>query len=381
MSNSTLRRPAFSLLEIMIAIGVLGIGLIMVAAIFPIALTQHRDSIEKSRSLDMLNKAEALLRSRIDASRLTSDSFVQPGSDSPWYMLPMANLTVNSNGLNAWDRMPATTPYFNPIELNPALAEFGIYANCLNGCRPALTFGATDLGFAANAFSWTGMPSLEQLSDRKAPSIDSLSPMTDSEFQSLENRFAWVGFYRRLAGGATRYTVAVNRILRDERYAEQDMTTLGVAGPGFGPQAGGNPRRLPVPWRLTVGYDPVAKRMFNTAAPEGLGELAPPGARIMIGGLVWRNAPSLFTMPTAPAGRIFTVTNVFDNTNDGIENPNIVDFLEDPTGLPTFDIVNDPPEEQYSFDIIVFPPPFVDVNGTNVRFARKSPLIQWKVNL
>ena len=35
------RAKGFSLLEIMIAIGVLGIGLIMVAAIFPVALSQH----------------------------------------------------------------------------------------------------------------------------------------------------------------------------------------------------------------------------------------------------------------------------------------------------------------------------------------------------
>jgi len=369
------RASAFSLLEIMIAIGVLGIGLIMVAAIFPVALTQHKESIEKSRSLDLLNKAEALLRSRIDASRLWAAAVVQPGADSPWYMLPMSNLQVGSNGANAWDRMPALTPIFSPIELS-TLPERGVYANCLN-------FAIT--GDPGNLFSLTSMPSLEQLSDRKSPNLDSLSPMTDAEFESIENRFAWVGFYRRMASGSTRYTVAVNRVLRGERYAEQDVTTVGAAYPGLSPQAvdpfNVRGRRLPVPWRVTVAFNPITRRIYSVGSPEGLGELAPPGSRMMVGGFVWRNtlvAGVQPSMPIPPAGRILTVTNVFDNTSDGIDNPETVDVLEDTTGLPEFGAS----PNDYYFDVIVFPPPAVgQQNNGSVQFGRKSPLVQWKVNL
>lgn len=371
------QRRAFSLLEIMIAIGVLGIGLIMVAAIFPVALTQHKDSIEKSRSLDMLNKAEALLRSRIDTSKLWFDALTPPGADTPWNMLPMANLQVGSNGPNPWDWMPNTTPYFSSAgTINPGLsaADYLHYANCLN-----FSYDASP----GNPFSLTAIPPLEMLSDRKAPlTVNPWSPMNDDEFQAIENRFVWIGFYRRLANGSSRFAVAVNRLLRGERYAEQDMSTVGLAGPGFMSRAGGVPRRLPVPWRVTVRYNPQTRRMYNTADPEGLGELAPPGSKIMVGGFIWRNGnvvPSP-TMPVSPAGRILTVTNVFDNTNDGVENPETVDFLEDPTGLPEF-APSAQPQDQYFFDVIVFPPPFVGVNGNNVQFGRKSPLIQWKVNL
>lgn len=369
----------------MIAIGVLGIGLIMVAAIFPVALSQHKDSIEKSRSLDMLNKAEALLRSRLDAGSLWVDPSTPPGVDSPWSMLPTSNLGVGSNGANPWDWMPATTPYLTtsatiPIGMGLSIDDYAHYANCLN-----FAFDSSP----GNPFILTAMPSLELLSDRKAPPTNNpWSPMNDDEFQSIENRFAWTGFYRRLAGGSTRYAVAVNRMLRGERYAEQDMTTVGLADPGFMPQAGNNGantlRRLPVPWRVTVRYNPQTRRIYNTASPEGLGELAPPGSKIMVGGVVWRNgsvtpAP---TMPVSPAGRILTVTNVFDNTMDGIDNPETIDFLEDPTGLPTFDpFAPNGPVDQYFFDVIVFPPPFVGVNGSDVQFGRKSPLVQWKVNL
>jgi len=374
----------------MIAIGVLGIGLIMVAAIFPVALTQHRESIEKSRSLDMLNKAEALLRSRINASNLWVDSFTPAGMDSAWFMLPMSNLAVGSNGNNAWDWMsPITTPIFStPSPIGPGLtaADYLTYANCLNFCRDFA-------GNIGNPFSLTAVPSLEQLSDRKGPitpttNQNSWSPLTDAEFQSIENRFAWVGFYRRMAGGTTRYAVAVNRILRDEAYAEQDVTTVGATGFGLSPQAVDpftvRARRLPVPWRVTVGYDPVSRRLFNSPNPEGLGELAPPGSRIMVGGHVWRNGTATATSPTipiAPAGRILTVTSVFDTTPGGVENPNFVDILEDPAGLPTFDF-NDQPDEQFYFDVILFPPPAVQRQSDNsVQFGRKSPLIQWKVNL
>jgi len=364
----------------MIAIGVLGIGLIMVAAIFPVALTQHKDSIEKSRSLDQINTAEALMRSRLDSGQLwvAASPVVAPGADSPWYMLPMANLAVGSNGNNAWDWMPNTSPLFSsisaPIPVGLTQADYLTYANCLNFAIN------TDPG---NPFSWTAIPSLEMLSDRKAPpTINPWSPMNDDEFQSTENRFAWMGFYRRMANGSTRYTVAVNRILRGERYAEQDVSTVGMADPGLMPQAGGTPRRLPVPWRVTVRYNPQTRRMYNTASPEGLGELAPPGSKIMVGGFIWRNgfvAPPP-PLPVSPAGRILTVTNVFDNTGDGIDNPETVDFLEDPAGLPQFD-PSAQPQDQYFFDVIVIPPPFVGVTGTDVQFGRKSPLIQWKVNL
>ena len=364
----TNRAGGFSLLEIMIAIGVLGIGLIMVAAIFPVALTQHRDSIEKSRSLDLVNKAEALLRSRLDASRLWVDPLTPAGTDSAWFMLPMSNLAVGSNGPNAWDWMaPRTTPFLSaPSTIGPGLSanDYLNYANCLNFAYNSQP---------GNAFSLFAMPSLEMLSDRKAPTYDAWSPMNDAEFESSENRFAWVGFYRRLAAGTTRYTVAVNRILRDERYAEQDPSTIGTGDPGIAPMAGGTPRRLPVPWRVTVQYNPLTHRIYNNANPEGLGELAPAGSRIMVGGFVWPGGPitpPVPTLPTAPAGRILTVTNVFDFNSDGVDEA--VDFLEDPTGLPA---------APYFFDVIVFPPPYVAVNGTNVQFGKKSPLIQWKVNL
>ncbi len=75
------------------------------------------------------------------------------------------------------------------------------------------------------------------------------------------------------------------------------------------------------------------------------------------------------------------MTNVFDTTNDGIDNPETVDFLEDPTGSAAVRTRPRPPTDQYFFDVIVFPPPFVGVNGSDVQFGRKSPLIQWKVNL
>lgn len=370
-------RRAFSLLEIMIAIGVLGIGLIMVAAIFPVALTQHRESIEKSRSLGMLNIADTLLRSRIDASKLWVEQppFLPPGTDSPWYMMPMANLNVNSNGANAWDWMPATTPFLTtPAVIGPGLtaADYTHYANCLNFCYNAQP---------GNAFSLFAIPSLELLSDRKAPpTVNPWSPMTDAEFESIENRFAWVGFYRRLAGGTTRYAVAVNRMLRGEQYAEQDTQNINSPDPGFAPLAGNASRRLPVPWRVTVRYNANTRRLYNVANPEGLGELAPPGSRIMIGGIVWRGgpaAPPIPTMPVVPAGRILTVTNVFDSTNDGIENPEMVDVLEDTSSLPWFGAS----PNDYYFDVIVFPPPAVGINGSNILFGRKSPLIQWKVNL
>src|SRR6185295_1233273 len=71
---------SFSLLEMMIAIGVLGIGLIMIAAIFPAALLRHRDSIDRSRANEIYSKAESLMRARLDPLRLWVDPILIPGN-------------------------------------------------------------------------------------------------------------------------------------------------------------------------------------------------------------------------------------------------------------------------------------------------------------
>ena len=80
-SGSRRRQAAaggFSLLEMMIAIAVLGIGLVMVAAIFPVALDQHRRSADETLALQHAYQGRAIIRAKIEPT-LGSGPHPPPG--------------------------------------------------------------------------------------------------------------------------------------------------------------------------------------------------------------------------------------------------------------------------------------------------------------
>jgi len=56
------RRPAFTLTEILMAVGVLGVGLTMVASIFPVAVDQSRRSREITQAAFCARSASAMIR-------------------------------------------------------------------------------------------------------------------------------------------------------------------------------------------------------------------------------------------------------------------------------------------------------------------------------
>ncbi len=328
------RAGGFSLLETTIAVGILGVGLIMVAAIFPVALTQHRTSVEQARAIELVSKAESLLRGRIDPTHLWIDPLVStvPGLDSPWYLLPTVNLTVGATGATAWDDMTLAAPL--------------TYSDAING----VTLPVTN---PLNPFSLFG---LDILSDRVAPYSGggSFSPFTDSEFMDAPNRMIWYGFYRRPAAGQTTFATAICKQRRNQIFVEQNLS---VAAPFANPTA--NParaRRLPVPWRVSVGY--VGGNILSNAAaaPNGLARLAPIGTKIMIHGTVYAPASPV---PTAPAGRILTVSDNIDNFT--------VEFVGDLTDVPLFGA-------GVTFDVWVFPP-----SVESGDFGKESPLLDWKV--
>ena len=73
------RAHAISILETTIAIGILGVGMIMVAAVFPVALSQHRDTTDRVRADELLSKADSMLRSRLNEDVLWNDPTLPPG--------------------------------------------------------------------------------------------------------------------------------------------------------------------------------------------------------------------------------------------------------------------------------------------------------------
>lgn len=319
------RRPpragAFSLLETTLAVSILGIGLIMVAAIFPVALWQHRDSVYQARATELASKAESVLRARLDSNRLwRKPGLAEALLDSPWYVVPFQNLGVGG----AWD----------PI--NQAL----IHGNRLN--------------FAPDTASSLVLPGSTLLSDRFAP-------WNDAEAMQTSNRVVWYGFYRCLANGTVNYAAALCRQQRNQIFAEQNAAILDFY---LTPTASldnfqTDTCRLPTPWRVTVSRAVGSNRLYNQLGPEGLGELAPVGSKIMIHGATY---PAVLQVP---AGRILTVSNVINQWTIEVRE----DVSDLPTGAADF------------FDVWLFPPPVIGGNSQDAAFSKESPLIDWKVFL
>jgi prepilin-type N-terminal cleavage/methylation domain-containing protein len=332
-------RRGLSLLEMMIAMSILGIGLIMVAAIFPVALSQHRDSVYQARATELATKAEALLRSRVDSSLLWCDlNRLAAGLDSPWQLLPFRNLYAGGG----WDWDALYTDPQNPVR----------YANLIN------LFNVDLADWRTGTINADRLIGADLLADR-------FTPLDDEDAGNEANRLVWYGFYRRRVNGTVHYAVAICRQQRNHRFARQDVElpdfqlapTAALAGPWT------DARRFPVPWRVTVVYDGVVNRLASLSGAEGLAELAPVGSKVMVQGATYGGVWPDIWLEAVPgaAGRILTVSDVFNSVT--------VEIREDLSGLPGF------------FDIWVFPPPVISGDTGNVLFGKEPPVIDWKVFL
>lgn len=336
------RPRGFSLLETTIAVGILGVGLIMVAAVFPAALTQHRMSVEQARAAELVSKAESLLNSRYHRTSLWVDPAVTNvvGLDSPWYLLPMVNMVTSAP---AWDSM----------DLVANLPRNLTYADVISG----VTVGNFDSNI--NPLNPIVLFPPDILSDR-------IAPATDRDLMSAPNRAVWYGFYRREAAGTTTFATAICKQRRNQIFVEQD---LNIGAPFANPTA--NPasaRRLPVPWRVSAGYL-GGNILSNASAPPllggtlGLARLAPVGTKIMLSGGSYANGAN---PAIAPAGTILTVSDTIDDFT--------VEVVGNLASLPLYDPDAAAGPPNFTFDVWVFPP-----SVENGDFGRESPLLDWKV--
>lgn len=197
--------------------------------------------------------------------------------------------------------------------------------------------------------------------------------LNDADLQADPHHFIWYGFYRRLGTGAVRFASVVCKQRRGAIYSEQDMSSA----PGllyqnpFNTPAGLAPnRRLPVPWRVSVGHE-GGRQLSNRVSPQmlgatgaGLGSLAPAGSKLMIQGTVYPN-PSSDPVAPVTAGRLLTVANVVNITT--------IDVLEDISDLPTLDFASG---QGSTFDVWLVPPAVESGAAAN-----ESPALVWRMTL
>jgi prepilin-type N-terminal cleavage/methylation domain-containing protein len=78
--RSTVYSRAFSLAELMIAIGILGIGMLIIASAFPVALDQTRQALELSTSQRVFDEAVNTLKTKVNWVQLET-YLAQPASN------------------------------------------------------------------------------------------------------------------------------------------------------------------------------------------------------------------------------------------------------------------------------------------------------------
>lgn len=107
-------RRGFTLIEIMLALGVLGIGMVMVASIFPAAIKQTQTSDRNTKAMVIADNARAILEMHLSQAGLaghlsaaefgevtfgdTGAEFIHP--DDSWY--PSGDPAVVDNGRYGW---------------------------------------------------------------------------------------------------------------------------------------------------------------------------------------------------------------------------------------------------------------------------------------
>jgi prepilin-type N-terminal cleavage/methylation domain-containing protein len=84
-------RKGFSLAELMIAIGIMGIGMVMVATLFPTALKQNEFSLNDTIGTIIADNAAAMAEATVQQSRVTSTSLTVVADEQNTSIISYAN--------------------------------------------------------------------------------------------------------------------------------------------------------------------------------------------------------------------------------------------------------------------------------------------------
>ena len=231
------RRRAFSLIEIMIALGILTIGLVMVAAVFPVALDQHRRSTDEVMARFSMRNAQAMLKAN---TRYTDEL---PN-------IPVANLVA---GQRFYHPMPfATTNDGDPS--NPLYRSYHLRMLSLVNV-PVLPTGIIDV---LRFDRMEGPP--EWPSDPDHPFhlswLDLIEPAPTAQSPlDVRSRRFWVGFYRKLNPTISEYVVFACKRNRGEWFASQDAQALTSSGAILA-RSSQYDAMLPIPWKLPMAVEP-----------------------------------------------------------------------------------------------------------------------------
>ncbi len=317
-------QPGFSMLELLIASVILGLGLIMVATMFPVALNQHRLSAQQIMATQAALGAKRLVRTHLVPHIDPLRKFRAISNNWPTALLGPDPRDLNGNGTQELEgELAVRGPirWDQPIVLRPNAAfqtgpskwhllhfETIVTGEERIGVEPASRYHEPGLSYADAMNGFPGGLGI----DRQRPAwfhiADTISPPvrfpTGGPLAGdwAESSFVWYVFYQRPSPDPTStdlaYYVAVCRVGGGATFAFQDLTRTGARRP----QPRVDPRiasttllsRLPIPWLVNVrGGPPESQNLFREADRNGdvqrwqnddeprLSQLAPRGARLL----------------------------------------------------------------------------------------------------
>lgn len=299
-------RSGFSMAELMIAIVILGIGLLMAAVMFPVAWTRARELAEFTNQSTATNAAQTTVR------LLTAVARPIPGAVAAPFQTVTSFLGDHDSEFNPTTNMPPSLAdsFVHPLHLENAFADLGavsggmsldiqgeLFASTLNlntGGTPDTSNTSEVDPVVAN---WLGAvpaipPPLPQIAfhERFNPPLPPRPPATATPAQIAQwdqlfesRRFMWSVFHRIQpdATGAipgpnqskimTFYFFMTRRTQPGQRFARQDDGFATTAPQAFDDV---EDMLLPVPWLVNLkvigNWDPASGLTPNPPAPTGV---------------------------------------------------------------------------------------------------------------
>ncbi|MFQ5490451.1 MAG: prepilin-type N-terminal cleavage/methylation domain-containing protein [Phycisphaerae bacterium] len=276
-------RSAFSLAELMIALVILGIGLITVASMFPIAWTKARDLADFTTQAAITDAAQTMLANvaRVSNPAGQPTSFqgdptaLFPDPDPFVHPLHMQNLTMDrtANWIAAGTLVPTVGDFEDPAAATVPNADFDLNLPP-SGLGPGLRL--TPLPTVQSTLYERVYPPLPPPPVLAGPALDRWWTLLN------QRRYCWSALHRLdtgfpLGGGTPStttgdmrsfdvYLVTLRRGQATHRYARQDPTNPARIAPNrvavpnpvlvdplaLGPE---NDVAFPVPWRVQIQID------------------------------------------------------------------------------------------------------------------------------
>ena len=272
LRHSTLERSdrrGFSLLELLIASLILGLGLIMVAGMFPVALDQHRRSANQIMAMQVALGAKRLVHTHLvpHIDPLRRFRSLDGSTDE---------FEAGARGPVRWD--PPLDGSFSGPSLWHLLHFETIVVGDRNGVEPATRLDKPTLTYA------DGLNEARSPMDALRPAwfriADTVSPpvrLTAGADVLATPSYAWYTFYQRPSSDPTSthlaYFVAICRVDGGARFAFQDLTEQGTGSPPrrVDPRPASTTllSRLPVPWLVNVRGGPPETIRLGAATGGG----------------------------------------------------------------------------------------------------------------